>query len=164
MNEQRFKFDQLTEIIQKLGAGEPSGMDDLKTVLSVGLRFALNRRGVKGIDSAIETLFRQMADLVKHHAPEDPAALLGFICAEMDMLWPRNTTARIGARNPSITRIRDTLSGLTGKERDVLIRQYVRKQRPSQICWEMGISEDDLVELQSRAKARCLSKGGGYLR
>lgn len=46
------------------------------------------------------------------------------------------------------------LRALSDRDREVLLRFYVREQHPDQICIEMGISETQLRLIKSRAKAR----------
>ena len=46
------------------------------------------------------------------------------------------------------------LNALTARDREMLLRFYVREQSPDQICAEMGITETQFRLVKSRAKAR----------
>ena len=46
------------------------------------------------------------------------------------------------------------LKGLHPREREILIRYYLREQSPQEICREMRLTETQFRLIKSRAKAR----------
>ena len=50
--------------------------------------------------------------------------------------------------------MKDALRDISNRDREILVRFYLREQPQTQICQEMGLSETQFRLLKSRAKAR----------
>lgn len=141
------------EIIRKLQAHDPSGMDDLRTMFDRGLRLLLARRGVQDIDRISGIVLSRAADLVRQ-APADPATLPSHIRAAMNEIGTPNGRAGIGIQPVETAEAREVLASLDGNEREALIRFYIREQQSAQICQDMGFPEYAFSALKSRVRAK----------
>ena len=142
------------EIIRKLQAHDPSGMDDLRTTFDGGLRLLLARRGVEDIDRISGIVLSRAANLVRRQAPANPATLPSHLRAAMNEIRPSVGCAPINTQPAEIPEAREILASLDGGEREAMLRFYLREQKPAQICADMGLSEDAFFALKSRVRAK----------
>lgn len=144
---------QFAEIIRKLQAHDPSGMDDLRTMFNRGLRLLLARRGVQDLDRISRIVISRAADLVRQ-ATTDPATLPSHIRTAMNEIRPSDGRAGIGMRSVNMAEAREALASLDGIEHQALIRFYLHEQQSAQICQDMGFTEHAFSALKSRMKAK----------
>lgn len=147
-------LDRFAEIIRKLQAHDPSGMDDMRTMFDRGLRLLLARRGVQDIDHASGIIMSRAAELVRRRAPFDPARLPAQLRTALNEIHPAEGSAPIGTQSAETAKAREVLASLEGSEREALLRFYVREQRPAQICVDLDFTECAFSALKSRVRAQ----------
>jgi hypothetical protein len=142
------------EIIRKLQAHDPSGMDDLRTTFDGGLRLLLARRGVEDIDRISGIVLSRAADRVRGRVSADPATLPSDLCTAMNAIRSSLGRAPIGTQAAETAEAREILHSLDGNEREALLRFYLRKQPPAQICVDLGLTECAFSALKSSVRAK----------
>jgi hypothetical protein len=157
------ELDRFAEIIRKLQAHDPSGMDDLRTMFDRGLRLLLVRRGVQDTDRASGVILSRAAELVRRRVPFDPARLPAQLRAALNEICPPNGRAPMGTQSAETADAREVLASLEGSEREALLRFYVREQRPAQICVDLGFTECAFSTLKSRVRAKYFELTRGQL-
>jgi RNA polymerase sigma factor (sigma-70 family) len=155
-------------------------MEDLYSLFSGGIRFYLWRElGAQDLSDRIHDLFIMVTQSIRAGDLRDPERFMGYVrtvvrrqvaghihyrdlqrkrCCELD-LGRALTDGRPNQEHHLIARQRREIAGrilraMHEREREVLIRFYLKEQAPSQICREMLLTETQFRLLKSRAKAR----------
>jgi RNA polymerase sigma factor (sigma-70 family) len=166
-------------VVDRIRAGEPSGMEELYRIFSKGIRFYLYRQlGPQDLDDKVHDIFLIITQSIRRGDLRDPERLMGYVRT----IVRRQVAAHIdhvvqARRNSDLTDSRYTcdqslnperglierqneelalriLNSLQKRDREVLIRFYLHEQAAEQICEEMGLSETQFRLIKSRAKAR----------
>jgi RNA polymerase sigma factor (sigma-70 family) len=171
---------QWIELVEKIRHNDAAGMEELYRVFSQGVRFHLCRQlGSQDLDDKVHECFLIVAQAIRRGDLREPERLMGYVRTVVR----RQVAARIeevsqirrqqveldssaavytGQRDPEQEAIdrehqelaRRVLKGVSSRDREVLIRFYLREQVPEQICREMGLTDTQFRLLKSRAKAR----------
>jgi RNA polymerase sigma-70 factor, ECF subfamily len=168
------------ELVRRLRDGETSAMEDLYRVFCAGIRFHLWRHvGPQDMTDRLHDVFLIVTESIRSGELREPERLMGYVRTvvrrqiaghlhtrrEQRQKW---RTLEAGPvlpdRRPSpesgiirrqyrelASRI---LSSMRERDREVLLRFYVREQSAADICREMELSETQFRLLKSRAKAR----------
>jgi len=155
--------DRFAEVIRKLQAHDPSGMDDLRTMFDRGLRLLLARRGVEDADRASGMVLSRAAELVRRSVPFDPARLPSQLRTALNEIHPAEGSAPLGTPSAETAEAREVLASLDGSEREALLRFYLREQRPDKICVDLGFTEHAFSALKSRVRAKYFELTRGQL-
>jgi RNA polymerase sigma-70 factor, ECF subfamily len=168
------------ELVRRLRAGEPSAMEDLYRVFYAGIRFHLWRQvGPQDMTDRLHDIFLIVTESIRSGELREPERLMGYVRTvvrrqiaghlhtrrEQRQKW---RTIEAGPvlpdRRPSaesrIIRLQyrelagRILSTMRQRDREVLLRFYVREQSAAEICRDMKLSETQFRLLKSRAKAR----------
>lgn len=168
------------ELVRKIVAGDAAGMEELYRIFSRGVRFYLWRHlGPQDLDDILHDIFLIVAQAIQRGELREPERLMGFvrtvlrrqIALRIDQaVHNRNRRTDLdpglqvldSADDPEYAAIRRqrqelalrVLSGVSPRDREILIRFYLHEQNPMQICQEMGITQTQFRLLKSRAKAR----------
>ncbi len=168
------------ELVQRIQRNEPSGMEDLYHVFARGIRFYLCRQlGPQELDDRVHDTFLIVVQAIRRGDLREPERLMGFVrtvvrrqvAAHIDSLVHSrreeveiNVNTRLPDRtwNPeqslasqeNVTLMRRVLASLSLRDREILVRFYLREQTQEQICQEMELTETQFRLLKSRAKAR----------
>src|SRR5581483_11408346 len=168
------------ELVSRIKGHDPSGLEDLYTIFSRGIRFFLCRQlGPQELDDRVHDTFLIVVHAIQRGDLREPDRLMGFVrtvvrrqvAAYIDRLVHTrreqidvDASCRIADRtaNPEQTLAsRETtemmlgiLRSLSERDREILTRFYLREQSQEQICQEMELSETQFRLLKSRAKAR----------
>jgi RNA polymerase sigma-70 factor (ECF subfamily) len=168
------------ELVERVRSGEPSAMEELYRVFSKGIRFYLCRQvGPQDLDDKVHDLFLIITQSIQNGDLREPERLMGYVrtivrrqvAAHIDNVVQarRNQTdmeygmALSDFRpNPERRVINDQnmdlamriLNSLHKREREVLMRFYLKEQTADQICTEMELTETQFRLIKSRAKAR----------
>ena len=168
------------DLVERIKLGMPSGMEDLYRVFSRGVRYYLCRQlGPQDLDDKVHDTFLIVLQSIKKGDLREPERLMGFVrtivrrqvAAHIDeAVQARKEQADLetGAtvsdhrQNPeevAIVRQRreimaKILNSVSARDRDILIRFYLREQSQEVICREMNLTETQFRLLKSRAKAR----------
>lgn len=167
-------------LVERIRSGEPSGMEELYSVFSKGIRFYLCRQlGPQDLDDKVHDIFLIITESIQNGDLREPERLMGYVrtivrrqvAAHINHIVQerRNQTELdFGMAltdyhpNPERRIIEEQnlklamriLSSLHKREREVLIRFYLREQSSAEICREMELTETQFRLIKSRAKAR----------
>ncbi|HTS26756.1 MAG TPA: sigma-70 family RNA polymerase sigma factor [Bryobacteraceae bacterium] len=155
-------------------------MEELYRVFSKGIRFYLCRQvGPQDLDDKVHDLFLIITQSIQRGDLREPERLMGYVrtivrrqvAAHIDNMVQarRNQTdldyglalSDLGP-NPERRVINEQnvalamriLNSLHKREREVLMRFYLKEQTAEQICSEMDLTETQFRLIKSRAKAR----------
>ena len=169
----------LVDLVERVRAGDRSGMEDLYHTLSKGIRFLLLRQcGPQDLDDKIHDILLILTKSIQRGDLREPERLMGYvrtiahrhIARHINKLVERRNQSELGFdvrfadRQPDPERrlIQDenkelamrVLRSLKERDRQVLIRFYAEEQTAEQICREMGLTATQFRLIKSRAKAR----------
>jgi RNA polymerase sigma factor (sigma-70 family) len=168
------------ELVERVRCGEPSALEELYRIFSKGIRFYLCRQvGPQDLDDKVHDLFLIITQSIQKGDLREPERLMGYVrtivrrqvAAHIDNVVQarRNQTdmeyglALSDYRpNPERRVINEQnmalamriLNSLHKREREVLMRFYLKEQTADQICNEMDLTETQFRLIKSRAKAR----------
>jgi RNA polymerase sigma-70 factor (ECF subfamily) len=167
-------------LVERIRSGEPSGMEELYTIFSKGIRFYLCRHlGPQDLDDKVHDIFLIITNSIRNGDLREPERLMGYVRTIVRRQVAAHINSMVHARrnqadldfgtaltdyrpNPERRIIEEQnlnlamriLSSLHKREREVLMRFYLREQTPEQICHDMNLSETQFRLVKSRAKAR----------
>jgi RNA polymerase sigma factor (sigma-70 family) len=167
-------------LVDSIRNGEEAGLEELYRLFSRGIRFYLCRQlGLQELDDKVHDTFLIVVQAIQRGELRDPARLLGFIrtvvrrqvAAHIDrMVHSRkdridvDSSLRIADRCPDPEEeailqeraglMREVLEGISGRDREILTRFYLREESQEDICRDMRLTETQFRLLKSRAKTR----------
>ena len=167
-------------LVERIRMGESDAMEELYRIFSTGVRFHLCRQlGAQDLDDRVHDVFLIIAQAIQRGDLREPERLMGYIRTIVRRQVAAHIESMVQARRMSIQSdgaypIADhgpdpervaierqknevamrVLHGIPERDREVLIRFYLREQPPDQICREMKLTETQFRLLKSRAKAR----------
>jgi RNA polymerase sigma factor (sigma-70 family) len=171
--------------VERIQAGDPSGLEELYDVFTNGIRFYLCRHlGPQDLDDKIHDAFLTITQSIRRGDLREPERLMGYV----HTIIRRQVAAHIGcavesrrnrvdADHGAVLRDRQpdperkvierqnvdvamrVLNSLPGRDREVLTRFYLKEQSPRQICRDMSLTETQFRLTKSRAKARFTELG-----
>jgi RNA polymerase sigma-70 factor (ECF subfamily) len=168
------------DLVQRLRDGEQSAMEDLYRVFSGGIRFYLWRQlGAQDLTDRVHDLFLVVTESIRNGDLREPERLMGYVRTVVrrqvaGQIHRRNVQRRSWFQLDFGTALHDgrpsaeyrvirreyselalrILSTMRQRERDVLVRFYLKEQPAADICREMELTETQFRLLKSRAKAR----------
>lgn len=169
-----------TSLVQRVQAGDPSGMEDLYRLFSRGIRFYLCRRlGPQELDDKVHDIYLIVVQAIRRGDLRDPARLMGFVRTIVRRQVAAHIDEAVHMRreqtdlehvtgvvddgiDPEERAIRQektelmirVLDGISDRDREILTRFYLYEQTQEQICAAMSLTETQFRLLKSRAKAR----------
>jgi RNA polymerase sigma-70 factor (ECF subfamily) len=170
----------LPELVQRIHAGEESGMEDLYRLFARGIRYYLCRQlGHQELDDKVHDTFVIVVQAIRRGDLREPDRLMGFVrtvvrrqvAAHIDnAIHSRRDELNIdlgvriadGRSNPEqslafrqrMDFMLSVLGSLPKRDREILTRFYLDEETQEQICQEMNLTETQFRLLKSRAKAR----------
>jgi RNA polymerase sigma factor (sigma-70 family) len=155
-------------------------MEELYDVFSRGVRFFLWRQlGKQDLDDTVHDTFLTVAEAIRRGDVREPDRLMGFVWTVVRRHLAAHIERTVNLRNrraeldgeavlqdraedpewKAIVRQRQLLAQrlleeVSGRDREVLIRFYLKEQTQQQICREMQLTPTQFRLLKSRAKAR----------
>ncbi len=168
------------ELVEKIRAGNPEGMEDLYRLFSRGVRFYLCRQlGPQELDDKVHDTFLIVVQAIRRGDLREPERLMGFVrtivrrqvAAHIDQTVQIRkervgvecgysvSDARSNPEEDAIARQRReimtcVLRGVSRRDREILTRFYLLGESQEKICAEMELTETQFRLLKSRAKAR----------
>jgi RNA polymerase sigma factor (sigma-70 family) len=168
------------EMVRRIRAGDPSGMEELYRVFSSGVRFHLLRQfGSQDLDDKLHDVFLIIARSIRDGELREPERLMGYVHTVVQRqmaeyikvaVHERHTLAgldqgmSISGHEPDPERraierqnmelAQRVLNAVPKRDREVLIRFYLREQSVGEICQEMDLTETQFRLIKSRAKIR----------
>jgi len=167
-------------IVARIRQGENAAMEQLYFVFGKGVRYYLCRQlGPQELDDKVHDTFLIVVQAIQRGDVREPERLMGFIrtvvrrqvAAYIDQIVHsrrEELDLELGARiadrrrNPEQTVVvrqkaaimSKVLEQLPDRDREILIRFYLREEPLEQICQEMDLTETQFRLFKSRAKAR----------
>jgi RNA polymerase sigma factor (sigma-70 family) len=168
------------ELVNRIRAGDPKGMEELYRLFSRGIRFYLCRQlGRQELDDKIHDIFLIVVQAIRRGELREPKRLMGFVRTvvrrQVAAYIDQAVHSRRGFQNlecggevsdahesPEETamaqqraEIMETiLRSVSSRDREILTRFYLLEQTQERICEEMHLTETQFRLLKSRAKAR----------
>jgi RNA polymerase sigma-70 factor, ECF subfamily len=167
-------------LVERIRAGEPSAMEELYAVFAKGVRFYLWRQlGPQDLDDKVHDVFLIITQSIQKGDLREPDRLMGYVRTIVRRQVAAHIDSAVQSRRnqvsiePGMT-VRDRgldpermaidrqsldlairlLSSLPIRDREVLIRFYLKEQTPERICSEMDLTDTQFRLIKSRAKAR----------
>jgi RNA polymerase sigma-70 factor, ECF subfamily len=167
-------------LVERIRAGEPSGMEELYRVFYKGIRFYLFRRvGPQDLDDRVHDVFLIITQSILRGELREPDRLMGYVRTVVRRQVAAHIDGAVQARHSRVDidsgiNLADhhpdpergaierqtlelalrVLNSIPKRDREVLTRFYLKEQQPGQICHEMALSETQFRLIKSRAKAR----------
>lgn len=167
-------------LVERIRADDPSGMEELYRVFSQGIRFYLCRQlGTQDLDDRVHDIFLIVTQSIRRGDLREPDRLMGYVRTVLrrqvashieQIVHSRNNHAdletglRLSDRRPdpersAIQNENQTLAlrilhSLKTRDREVLVRFYLKEQAPEEICRELDLSATQFRLIKSRAKTR----------
>lgn len=169
-----------SRLVELVRIGDPAGMEQLYKVFVKGVRFFLWRQfGPQDLDDKVHDVFLIITQSIQKGELREPDRLMGYVRTvvrrQVAMHIDHAVTARRKelAIDPAMT-LSDSqpnperlvidqenqdvalsmLGSLPKRDREVLVRFYLREQTPEQICSDLKLTETQFRLIKSRAKAR----------
>ncbi len=167
-------------LVARIKAGEDAGMEQLYKLFSRGIRYYLCRQlGPQELEDKVHDTFLIVVNAIKRGDLREPERLMGFVRTVVrrqvaayieNAVHTRREQADLESgvavadktQNPEQEAIgkqkaelmKATLDALSQRDRDILVRFYLKEQSQEQICQEMDLTETQFRLLKSRAKAK----------
>jgi RNA polymerase sigma-70 factor, ECF subfamily len=167
-------------LVDQIKAGENAGMEQLYKLFSRGIRYYLCRQlGPQELDDKVHDTFLIVVNAIRKGDLREPERLMGFVrtvvrrqvAAYIEQAvhtrreqtdLETGITVADRKQNPEQEAIlkqkaelmKSALEALSERDRDILVRFYLREQSQEQICREMSLTETQFRLLKSRAKAK----------
>jgi RNA polymerase sigma factor (sigma-70 family) len=169
-----------TRLVDRIQAGDPAGMEELYAVFVKGVRFFLWRQlGPQDLDDKVHDVFLIITQSIQRGELREPDRLMGYVRTVVRRQVAAHIDNAIQARrnlqaiDPAMTlsdhqpdperRVIEQesqdvalrmLGGLPKRDREVLVRFYLREQPAEEICRDLNLTETQFRLIKSRAKAR----------
>lgn len=167
-------------LVERIRAGEEQALAELYAIFSKGIRFQLCRQlGPQELDDKVHDTFLIVVEAIRRGNLREPERLMGFVhtivrrqvAASIEAaVNRRRNQADLEAAAPvadessspeaqaiarqKIELMKQVLSEISSRDREILTRFYILEQSQEQICREMKLTETQFRLLKSRAKAR----------
>jgi len=174
------RSDRWAEIVAKIRTDDESGVEELYSALREGARNKLFRLvGPQSVEDRLHEVLVIVLEAIRSGELRDPERLMGFVrtvtrrqvAAHIrNAITGRRRMAAFSEAEPKaagkspeasavareqIEALRQVLSWLNPRDREILVRFYLHEQDRVQICGEMGLTETQFRLYKSRAIARC---------
>jgi RNA polymerase sigma-70 factor (ECF subfamily) len=167
-------------LVSQIKAGEETGMEQLYKLFSRGIRYYLCRQlGPQELEDKVHDTFLIVVNAIRRGDLREPERLMGFVRTVVrrqvaayieQAVHNRREQADLETgitvadrkQNPeqeAMVRqkaelMESALSALSDRDREILVRFYLKEQPQEQICREMDLTETQFRLLKSRAKAK----------
>ena len=170
----------IIELVARIQADDTSAMEELYRIFARGIKYQICRQlGPQDLDDKVHDCFLIVVQAIRRGELREPDRLMGFvrtvvrrqIAAYIETVIQNRKqmtdleTGRIVAdfgRDPEnciIDREEEELAyrvlkGISRRDREILIRFYLREEPQEVICDKMNLTDTQFRLLKSRAKAR----------
>jgi len=168
------------ELVAQIKSGDDAGMEQLYKMFSRGIRYYLCRQlGPQELEDKVHDTFLIVVNAIRRGDLREPERLMGFVRTVVrrqvaayieQAVHTRKEQADLESgisvadrkRNPEQEAMaqqknelmKSALDALSKRDRDILIRFYLKEEPQEQICREMSLTETQFRLLKSRAKAK----------
>ncbi len=167
-------------LVNQIKIGEETGMEQLYKLFSRGIRYYLCRQlGPQELEDKVHDTFLIVVNAIRRGDLREPERLMGFVRTVVrrqvaayieQAVHNRREQADLETgitvadrkQNPEqeamirqkAELMESALSALSERDREILVRFYLKEQAQEQICREMDLTETQFRLLKSRAKAK----------
>ena len=167
-------------LVERIQTGDPSGMEELYAIFVKGVRFFLWRQlGPQDLDDKVHDVFLIITRSIQKGELREPERLMGYVRTVVRRQVAMHIDSAVQSRrnyqsmdpamvlsdhqpDPERRAIEQEnqavalrmLGGLPKREREVLVRFYLREQTAEEICRDLNLTETQFRLMKSRAKAR----------
>ena len=167
-------------LVERIREADPLAVEELYGLFSRGIRFYLWRHlGPQDLDDRVHDAFLAVMQAIQAGDLREPERLLGFVRTVVRRQVATQIDNAVHARRSRFSHDvlatlhdRETgpeeaamhrenqdlamriLRSIPARDREVLIRFYLREQTADEICRDLGLTETQFRLLKSRAKAR----------
>jgi RNA polymerase sigma factor (sigma-70 family) len=178
-----------SRLVERIQAGDPSGLEELYGIFTTGIRFHLCRQlGPQDLDDKVHDAFLAITQSIRRGDLREPERLMGYVRTIVRRQVAGHIGVAVDARQNQVdvdqgAFLRDyqpdperkaierqnadlamrVLNSLPRRDREVLTRFYLKEQTPRQICRDMNLTETQFRLTKSRAKARFTELGRARL-
>ena len=168
------------QLVARVKAGEVAAMEELYRVFSGGIRFHLCRQlGSHDLDDKVHDIFVSVTQSIRNGEIREPERLMGYvrtvvrrqvaayidgavqdrrrrISIDPDIVLSdhRPDPERSAIERENLDLAMRVLNAVSKRDREVLVRFYLKEEHPDLICREMELTETQFRLIKSRAKAR----------
>ena len=169
-----------SQLVDRIRAGDPAGMEQLYGIFVKGVRFFLWRQlGPQDLDDKVHDVFLIITQSIQRGELREPDRLMGYVRTVVRRQVAAHIDSAVQARrnlqsiDPAMT-LSDhqpdperkvieqenqdvalrMLGGLPKRDREVLVRFYLQEQSAEEICRDLKLTETQFRLIKSRAKAR----------
>jgi RNA polymerase sigma-70 factor (ECF subfamily) len=167
-------------LVERIRAGENEAMEELYSVFAKGIRYFLYRQlGPQDLDDKVHDVFLIVTQAIQHGELREPDRLMGYVRTIVhrqvvahiqDCVRARHNVTGLDGDMAFCDRTPDPeamsieqqnhqlalriLRGIGPRDREVLVRFYLREQPAADICRDLSLTETQFRLIKSRAKAR----------
>jgi len=171
-----------TDLVDRVRCGDQAGIEDLYAAVSDGARGRLFRNlDSHSAEDRLHEVLLTVIEAIRSGELREPERLMGFVRT----VTRRNVAAHVRgaifhrrrflsfgdvepvlsseaafeaelARRQRVERVVRIMSALRARDREILVRYYLREERPEKIQREMQLTETQFRLYKSRAIAKCL--------
>ncbi len=178
------------QVVERIRSGDASGMEELYRVFANGIRFYLYRQfGVQDLDDKVHDVFLIVTLAIRGGELREPSRLMGYVRTVLrrqvagyieSAVRARLKQTKLDKGMPICDRRPDperraierqntelamrVLRSVRQRDREVLIRFYLKEQGPDEICREMGLTLTQFRLIKTRAKNRFGELGRNRMR
>ncbi len=175
------------DLANRLRRGEESAMQELYDIFAKGVRFMLFRQlGPDELDDKVHDVFLIIAQSLRNGELRDPSRLMGYIHTVVRRQIAGYIDRAVSMRRNRVELDFDdalcdghpdpeheamvrqneelalrVLQSIPKRDREVLVRFYLKEETPEEICRELHLTETQFRLIKSRAKARFGELGAG---
>lgn len=169
-----------SRLVERVRSGDAGGLEELYRLFSKGIRFYLwHHLGPQDLDDRVHDAFLTVTESIQSGELREPERLLGFVRTVvrrqvatqidhavharrsrfshemLDVLHDREPGPEETAINVESQELAmRILRSIPARDREVLVRFYLREQTAPEICRELKLTETQFRLIKSRAKAR----------
>jgi RNA polymerase sigma-70 factor, ECF subfamily len=169
-----------SRLVDLVRAGDPAGLEELYAIFARGVRFFLWRQiGPQDLDDKVHDVFLIITQSIQRGELREPERLMGYVRTIVRRQVAAHIETAVRSRRchrpiDQLTALSDrrpdpeysvivrqnhdvamrVLNGLSQRDREVLVRFYLREQSADEICRELDLTETQFRLIKSRAKAR----------
>ena len=168
------------DLVARVRAGESAAMEELYHVFSSGIRFHLCRQlGSHDLDDKVHDIFVSVTESIRNGDLREPERLMGYVHTvvrrqiaayidgavqdrrrrtsldpDMALSDHQPDPERRAIERQNMDLAMRVLNAVPKRDREVLVRFYLKEEDPGIICREMELTETQFRLIKSRAKAR----------
>ena len=167
-------------LVEQIRCGDEAAMEQLYRLFSKGIRYYLQRQlGAQELEDKVHDTFLIVVNAIRRGDIREPERLMGFVRTVVrrqvagyieDAVHTRREETDLETGIPVADRARDpeqealvqeraalmksALAALPERDREILVRYYLKEQPQEQICREMSLTDTQFRLSKSRAKAK----------